>query len=59
MRVAKDGQCLLIQGLLRGVLTDSALKSDVIHPNARGYQIMAERIAVPCRKLIKTANANS
>jgi lysophospholipase L1-like esterase len=56
-RVAADGGCLLIKGPLRGVLTDSTLKSDAIHPNARGYQIMAERIAGPCKKLIKKANA--
>jgi acyl-CoA thioesterase I len=27
------------------VLRDSALKSDPIHPNARGYRLMAERVA--------------
>lgn len=55
-RVAKGGGCLLVKGPLRGVLTDSSLKSDAIHPNARGYQIMAERIAGPCRKLLKVAD---
>ena len=27
------------------ILRDSALKSDPIHPNARGYRLMAERVA--------------
>lgn len=56
-RVAKDSGCLLISGVLRGILTDPSLKSDEIHPNARGYQLMAERIAGPLQKLIKRANA--
>ncbi len=56
-RVAKDEGCLLVSGVLRGILTDPALKSDEIHPNARGYALMAERIAGPLRKLISKANA--
>lgn len=40
---------------LRGIL--SALKSDEIHPNARGYQLMAERISGPCSKLIRKAGS--
>ncbi len=55
-RVAAEEGCLFIPRLLRGIITDPSLKSDEIHPNARGYQIMAERISGPCRKLIKKAN---
>lgn len=32
------------------VLADTSLKSDFIHPNARGYKIMAEKIAALLRK---------
>jgi acyl-CoA thioesterase I len=56
-RVGSDEKCLLISGVLRGILTDPSLKSDEIHPNARGYQLIAERVAGPCRKLIAKANA--
>lgn len=56
-RLAREEQCLLIPHPLHGVLTDSALKSDEIHPNARGYQLMAERISGPCRKLIRKAGS--
>ncbi len=56
-RVASEEGCLLLPHMLRGIVTDPDLKSDAIHPNARGYQIMAERISGPCRKLIKKANA--
>ncbi|HEV2722751.1 MAG TPA: arylesterase [Thermoanaerobaculia bacterium] len=55
-RVAKDEGCLLVAGPLRGILNDSSLKSDAIHPNARGYELMAERVAGPCKKLIAKAN---
>ncbi len=54
-RVARDQGCLLVAGVLRGILTDPSLKSDEIHPNARGYQLMAERVAGPMRKLIAKA----
>ena len=56
-RVASDQGCLLISGVLRGILTDPSLKSDEVHPNGKGYQLMAERIAGPCRKLIHKADS--
>lgn len=58
-RVGKDAGCLVIKGVLSGILTDASLKSDAIHPNARGYAKMADRIASPVNKLIRKANAAS
>ena len=55
-RVAKDERCLLIPDLLDGILSNPTLKSDEIHPNARGYALMAERIAPPVAKLLEKAN---
>jgi acyl-CoA thioesterase-1 len=55
--VARDERCLLIPDLLDGILSNPSLKSDEIHPNARGYQLMAERIAGPCTKLMRKADA--
>jgi acyl-CoA thioesterase I len=54
-RVAKEERCLLIPDLLDGILSNPSLKSDEIHPNARGYQMMAERVAGPVRKLMRRA----
>jgi lysophospholipase L1-like esterase len=56
--VAKDEGCLLIGDLLHGIENDASLKSDEIHPNAKGYDIMADRVAGPLRKLIKKADAS-
>jgi len=39
--------------VLRGVLTDNALKSDWVHPNAEGYRRIAESLAT----LLKKAHA--
>ena len=52
-RVAKDERCLFVSNVLSGILTHPELKSDEIHPNARGYQLMADRIAGPLRRLAK------
>jgi len=49
--VASEEKCLLVPKILSGILTDPSLKSDEIHPNARGYQLIAERVAGPLRKL--------
>lgn len=56
-RVASEEGCLLIPDLLDGILSDSKLKSDEIHPNAAGYKLMAERVAGPLETLIRKANA--
>jgi lysophospholipase L1-like esterase len=55
-RVASDERCLLVSRPLKDILTNPSLKSDEIHPNARGYQMMAERISGPIKKLIAKAN---
>jgi acyl-CoA thioesterase-1 len=55
-RVAKDEHCLLVRRITRNILNDPTLKSDAIHPNGRGYQLMAERVAGPCKKLIARAD---
>ena len=55
-RIAKDERCLLVPGVMKGILTDRSLKSDEIHPNARGYALMAERIAPPVAKLLEKAD---
>jgi lysophospholipase L1-like esterase len=55
-RVAHDEQCLFVPNVLHGIETDPQLKSDEIHPNARGYQLIAERVAGPLQKLLRRAD---
>ena len=37
-------------GILKSILTDSRLKSDLVHPNARGYERFAKAIAELMKK---------
>ena len=51
--IAKEFGIPLEDGVLKKVLTDNALKSDLIHPNAKGYARIAEAVA----QLLKSAGA--
>ena len=43
--IAKEFRVLYEPSIIGDVLKDRALKADPIHPNARGYRIIAERVA--------------
>ena len=43
--IAKDLRVPYEGEAIRAVLKDASLKSDPIHPNARGYRVIAERLA--------------
>jgi lysophospholipase L1-like esterase len=55
-RVAEEEKCLLVPDVLDGILSDAVLRSDPIHPNGKGYALMAERIAEPLADLIAEAD---
>lgn len=55
-RVAKEEGCLLVPDMLAGILRDPTLKSDEVHPNGRGYALMADRVAGPLEKLLTRAD---
>jgi len=47
---------LYIPGVMKGILTDSSLKSDAIHPNGAGYRLIAERVAKKITPLLQAAD---
>jgi acyl-CoA thioesterase-1 len=48
--VARDFGIPYEGGVITEVLKNASLKSDAIHPNARGYRIIAERVAERLKK---------
>lgn len=56
-RVAREEKCLLIPQVLKGILNNPSLKSDEIHPNGGGYDLMAQRVAGPLQGLLRKANS--
>ena len=49
-QVAREFKLPYEGGIIGKVLRDSSLKSDAIHPNAQGYRLIAERMAVLLKK---------
>ena len=50
-RLSKKYRAIFIPRILEDIVTDEQLKSDAIHPNARGYKIIAYRVyrgIMPC-----------
>jgi len=51
-RLAKKYRCLFIPNILEGILGEGELCSDAIHPNDKGYEIIAERVYRAIKPLI-------
>ena len=43
-KIAKEEDAIFIPSILGGIITNPSMKSDFLHPNARGYKLIAERI---------------
>jgi acyl-CoA thioesterase I len=54
--IAEKFGALLVPQVTIGILTDSKLKSDPIHPNGAGYRVIAERIAETIKPLLERAD---
>jgi acyl-CoA thioesterase-1 len=55
-KTAQEFGALYIPGVMNGILTDSALRSDPIHPNGAGYRLIAERIGEKIKPLLREAD---
>lgn len=53
--IATKYQALYIPEVLKGILSDSQLKSDSIHPNGAGYRLVAERVFSGVQPLLEEA----
>jgi len=54
--IAKENGAVFIPEILKGILSDPKLRSDPIHPNAAGYQLIAQRILERIRPLLEAAD---
>ena len=45
-RLADDNQVPITNNILPEILAESSLKSDQVHPNAQGYQLLAKNISL-------------
>lgn len=52
-RVAHDEGAVFVSDILDGIIDNPRLKSDEVHPNAAGYEMMAERIYRVLRRYLK------
>lgn len=52
-RIARRAKAVLIPDLLRGILNKPELMSDHIHPNDKGYRILAEKIIKVVQPLLR------
>ena len=48
--IAEEFRLPYVESVVGQVLKDPALKSDPIHPNARGYRVIAERVAAALKE---------
>ena len=42
--IAREKGALFISSILSGIITNPSMKSDFLHPNAKGYKIVAQRV---------------
>lgn len=52
-KLARKTGCIYVPGLLAGILEDPSLKYDQIHPNSKGYKIIAKRVYRAIKAYIK------
>ena len=54
--VADKYGAVLVPDFMRGILSNSGLKADAIHPNAKGHRLIADRVIEVLRPLLQEAD---
>lgn len=44
-KIADELEIVFVKNIITDILSDQSLKSDSVHPNAKGYKMMAEQLA--------------
>lgn len=57
-RIAKRHGAVFVPRILKGIFAKPSMMTDQIHPNDRGYALMAERIAEVAAPLLEMADAH-
>ncbi len=57
--LAREEGAIFIPDALRGIITNPSLKSDFVHPNAKGYQLIAQRVFLAVHPYLLAQRRNS
>ncbi|MBR4592319.1 MAG: hypothetical protein IKO35_03840 [Elusimicrobiaceae bacterium] len=52
-KLAREKHALFVPGIMKGIFNKRSLKSDMIHPNAAGYELIAQRIYKTIKPYLK------
>ena len=52
-KLAKEKEAIFVPGILAGIFNKRQYKSDMVHPNAAGYEIVAERVYKEIKPYLK------
>ena len=52
-KLAKKKRALFIPGIMDGIFSDKSLKSDILHPNEKGYEIIADKVYEALKPYLK------
>ena len=50
--LSQQKRAVFVPSIMAGIFTDPSLKSDIIHPNAKGYALVAERVYKRIKKYL-------
>ena len=52
-KLAQEKGAVFVPGILQGIFNQKQYKSDMVHPNAAGYEIVAERVYEKIKPYVK------